>query len=88
MLDLRYFNKGKECLSKKLKWTSHNLAVTEGEYKLLYNDVGSPHHVINNFHTIFTRGPGALMTETVNYPFSLFPTKVNGKRKPESRFRA
>ena len=55
MLDLRYFNKGKECLSKKLKWTSHNLAVTEREYKLLFNDVGSPHHVINNFHTIFTR---------------------------------
>ena len=84
MLDLRYFNKGKECLSKKLKWTSHNLAVTEREYKLLYNDVGSPHHVINNFHTIFTRD--ALITETVNYPFSLFPTKVNGKRKSESRF--
>ena len=80
MLDLRYFNKGKECLSKKLKWTSHNLAVTEREYKLLYNDVGSPHHVINNFHTIFTRG-SALMTD----PFSLFPTKVNEKRKPELR---
>ena len=75
MLDLRYFNKGKECLSKKLKWTPHNLAVTEGEYKLLYNDLGSPHHVINNFHTIFTRGAN------VNYPFSLFPTKVNEKRR-------
>ena len=44
MLDLRYFNKGKECLSKKLKWTPHNLTVTAREYKVLYNDVGSPRY--------------------------------------------
>ena len=86
MLDLRYFNKGKECLSKKLKWTSHNLATTEGEYKLLYNDVGNPHHVINNFHTIFTRDANDGDCELSIFPF--FPQKLMGRENPsrQSRF--
>ena len=66
MLDLRYFNKEKECLSKKLKWTSHNPGGENTNCSIMMLAVS----VINNFDTFFTRG-SAIMTDCEMTIFSV-----------------